>query len=59
MNWIQFLWYAFAVIVVVLAWVTLRLNRAVKKEMLAREAISAQLAALHDIDMAMRWQNHP
>lgn len=59
MDWIQFLWYAFAVIVVVLAWATLRLNRAVKKEMLAREAISAQLAALHDIDMAMRLQNHP
>lgn len=59
MDWIQFLWYAFAVIVVVLAWVTLRLNRAVKKEMLAREAISDQLAALHDIDMAIRLQNHP
>ena len=39
-------------VAVVLAWVALRLNHAVKKEMLAREAITAQLSDLHEIDMA-------
>ncbi|MES2911183.1 MAG: hypothetical protein V4718_07340, partial [Pseudomonadota bacterium] len=59
MGMIQLLWCVFAVIVIVLAWITLRLNRAVSKEMRARAAITAQLAALHDIDMVTRLQNHP
>lgn len=49
---IPFLWCVFALAVVVLVWIALQLHRAVKKEMLAREAITAQLSELHDIDVA-------
>ncbi len=52
MGLINLLWCAFVLVAVVLAWVALRLNHAVKKEMLAREAITAQLSELHEIDMA-------
>lgn len=42
-----------------LAWVALRLDRALKKEMLARELLAAELAVLHDIDIASRLRKLP
>lgn len=59
MSLILLLWCAFAVIVVVLVGHAFQLDRALKRELLAREAIEVELAALHEIDMAARLQKHP
>ncbi|MES2280787.1 MAG: hypothetical protein V4542_05180 [Pseudomonadota bacterium] len=59
MGLIPFLWCAFASVVLALAWVVLRLDCALKQEMLARELLAAELAVLHDIDIASRLRKLP
>ena len=59
MGLIPLLWCAFVVIVAVLAWVTLRLNRAVRKEVREREELMSQLSLLHDTDMASAATRSP
>lgn len=56
MSLIQLLWCAFALIIVVLAWVTLHLDRAVEQQMRLREAMTSQLSMRH---CTMTRPDHP
>lgn len=59
MGLIPLLWCAFVVIVAVLAWVTLQLNRTVRKEVREREELMSQLSLLHDTDMVSAATRSP